>query len=311
MDRCFWGRQSIMCNMNVKFGQLEFSNPIVAASGTFGFGQEFKDFYDVGLLGGICTKGLTLNQKDGNEGIRVWETPMGLINSIGMENPGMQNFISTELNNMKKFGNKIIVNVGGSTEEEYLENIHYLNGTDIDLVELNISCPNVKEGCMAFGIKEDSAYDLVKKVKKVSSHPLVVKLSPNAENITRVAQSCEAAGADGLSLINTIKSLAIDIKQRKAVFENVYAGLSGPAIKPIALRMVHEVCHSVSIPVMGMGGVMNWKDAIQFIMAGAHLVQIGTVNFINPMAGKEIVEGIQDYMKKEGIKSLEEIRGIV
>ncbi|MCG8482222.1 MAG: dihydroorotate dehydrogenase [Clostridia bacterium] len=300
-----------MCNMTVKFGDLEFNNPIVAASGTFGFGQEFNDFYDVGLLGGICTKGLTLNQKDGNDGIRVWETPMGLMNSIGMENPGIQEFLSNELDKMKKFNNRIIANVGGSTEEEYLENIHYLKDTDIDLIELNISCPNVKEGCMAFGIKEDSAYDLVKKVKNVSRQPLVVKLSPNAENIVSVAQACEDAGADGLSLINTLKAMAINIKQKKAVFENTYAGLSGPAIKPIALRMVHEVCQSVSIPVMGMGGVMNWKDVIEFIMAGAHLVQIGTVNFINPMAGKEILLGIQDYMEKEGIKSLDEIRGIV
>lgn len=300
-----------MCNLTVKFGDIEFSNPIVGASGTFGFGEEFNDFYDVGMLGGISTKGLTLNKKDGNSGIRVWETPMGLINSIGLENPGIKQFISHELDKMRQYNNKIIVNVGGSSEEEYLENIRLLNDVDVDIIELNISCPNVKEGCMAFGIKEDSAYELVKKVKQECKHPLVVKLSPNAEDIVKVAEACEKAGADGLALINTIKAMAIDINKRKAVFDNIYAGLSGPAIKPIALRMVHEVCHAVSIPVMGMGGVSNWKDVIEFIMAGAHIVQIGTINFVNPVAGKEIIQDIQEYMKKEGIKTLDEIRGII
>lgn len=300
-----------MCNMKVQFGNTEFKNPVVAASGTFGFGQEYNEIYDVGILGGICTKGLTLERKEGNSGIRVWETPMGMINSIGMENPGIKNFISKELNNMKVFNNKIIANVGGSSEDEYLTIVNQLNEVDIDMIELNISCPNVKEGCMAFGIKENSASDLVKKVKGESKHPLVVKLSPNAEDIVRVAIACEAAGADGLSLINTVKAMAIDIHSKRAVFDNIYAGLSGPAIKPIALRMVHEVCKAVSIPVMGMGGILDWKDAIEFIMAGAHLIQIGTANFVDPEAGKEIIVGIQNYMEKEGLKSLDEIRGII
>lgn len=301
----------MMCNMKVQFGNTEFKNPVVAASGTFGFGQEYNEIYDVGILGGICTKGLTLERKEGNSGIRVWETPMGMINSIGMENPGIKKFISKELNNMKVFNNKIIANVGGSSEDEYLTIVNQLNEVDIDMIELNISCPNVKEGCMAFGIKENSASDLVKKVKGESKHPLVVKLSPNAEDIVRVAIACEAAGADGLSLINTVKAMAIDIHSKRAVFDNIYAGLSGPAIKPIALRMVHEVCKAVSIPVMGMGGILDWKDAIEFIMAGAHLIQIGTANFVDPEAGKEIIVGIQNYMEKEGLKSLDEIRGII
>jgi len=290
---------------------MEFKNPIVAASGTFGFGEEYNQIYEVETLGGICSKGLTLNPKEGNSGIRLWETPMGILNSIGMENPGVKMFIKNEFPKMKKWNTRLIVNVGGATEEDYLTIVEELNDIDLDMIELNISCPNVKEGCMAFGIDEKSASNIVKQIKKVCHHPLVVKLTPNAENIVKVATSCEAAGADGISLINTVKAMAIDIEKRKTVFDNVYAGLSGPAIKPIALRMVHEVSKSVTIPVIGMGGIMNWKDALEFIMAGAHLVQIGTANFVNPEAGKDIVLGIQRYMEKEGIKSLDEIRGII
>ncbi|NLK72695.1 MAG: dihydroorotate dehydrogenase [Clostridiales bacterium] len=300
-----------MYDMKVQFANIEFKNPVVAASGTFGFGEEYHEIYDVGVLGGISSKGLTLSKKAGNTGLRLWETPMGIINSIGLENPGVENFISNELPKMKRYRNRIIVNIGGSSEEEYISAVERFNDVDIDMIELNISCPNVKEGCMAFGIHEDSAGRLVKKVKQITKHPLIVKLSPNAENIVKVACACEDAGADGLSLINTIKAMAIDINNRKPVFENIYAGLSGPAIKPIALRMVHEVCKSVKIPVMGMGGIMNWQDAIEFIMAGAHLIQIGTVNFVNPEAGKEIISGIEAFMKTEGIKSLDEIRGII
>lgn len=300
-----------MYDMKVQFANIEFKNPVVAASGTFGFGEEYHEIYDVGVLGGISSKGLTLSKKAGNTGLRLWETPMGIINSIGLENPGVENFISNELPKMKRYRNRIIVNIGGSSEEEYISAVERFNDVDIDMIELNISCPNVKEGCMAFGIHEDSAGRLVKKVKQITKHPLIVKLSPNAENIVKVACACEDAGADGLSLINTIKAMAIDINNRKPVFENIYAGLSGPAIKPIALRMVHEVCKSVKIPVMGMGGIMNWQDAIEFIMAGAHLIQIGTVNFVNLEAGKEIISGIEAFMKTEGIKSLDEIRGII
>ncbi|NLE25219.1 MAG: dihydroorotate dehydrogenase [Clostridiaceae bacterium] len=300
-----------MCDMKVEFANIKFSNPVVAASGTFGFGEEYHEIYDVGGLGGISSKGLTLSKKSGNIGLRICETPMGLINSIGLENPGVEDFIVNELPKMKSYNNRTIINIGGSTEEEYIAAVERFNDVDIDMIELNISCPNVKEGCMAFGIHEDSAGRLVKKVKQITRHPLIVKLSPNAENIVKVACACEDAGADGLSLINTIKAMAIDINNRKPVFENIYAGLSGPAIKPIALRMVHEVCNSVKIPVMGMGGIMNWQDAIEFIMAGAHLVQIGTVNFVNPEAGKEIISGIEAFMKTEGIKSLDEIRGII
>lgn len=301
----------MMYNLEVQFSNLLFKNPVLAASGTFGFGQEYKDIYDISTLGGICTKGLTISKKSGNDGLRVWETPMGMMNSVGLENPGIDTFLRQEYPKMKEMNTRMIVNVGGSTEDEYLAIVDKLNHYDIDMVELNISCPNVKEGCMAFGLNESHAGHLVKSVRNICKHLLVVKLSPNAENVVGVAEACEKAGADGISLINTIKALAIDVTSRKPVFDNVYAGLSGPAIKPIALRMTHEVCKAVHIPVIGMGGIMTWKDAVEFIMAGAHLIQIGTANFINPEAGKEIILGLQNYMEQEGLKSLDEIRGII
>jgi dihydroorotate dehydrogenase (NAD+) catalytic subunit len=300
-----------MANLKVKTMGIEFKNPILMASGTFGFGEEFSQIYDLSILGGICSKGLTLNSKPGNKGIRIWETPMGLINSIGLQNPGVDNFIIEELPKMKKYDTKIIANLGGNTTEEYLEGIEKLNNTTVDLVELNISCPNVKSGGMAFGIKCDVANDIVSRVRKKCNKPLMVKLSPNAENIVEMALACEEAGADSISLINTIKSMAVDIKKRKAVFDNVYAGLSGPCVKPIALRMVHEVSKAVKIPVCGLGGIMTAQDVIEFIMAGATLVQIGTANFIKPDIAVDIINGISEFMDKENIKSLEEIRNII
>lgn len=212
---------------------------------------------------------------------------------------------------MKNYDTVIIANLGGHCEEDYFEGIYKLNESDIDLIELNISCPNVKTGGMAFGMKASVAYDIVSKIKRICKKPLMVKLSPNAENISEMAIACEEAGADGLSLINTIQAMAIDIKNKKAVFDNVYAGLSGPCVKPIALRMVHEAAKSVKIPVCGLGGIMNTEDVIEFIMAGASLVQIGTANFIKPTVAVDIINGLSEYMDKEGIKTLEEIRGIV
>lgn len=300
-----------MADLKVKAMGLEFKNPVLTASGTFGFGEEFSEIYDLSILGGICSKGLTLNPKAGNRGIRLWETPMGLINSIGLQNPGVDKFITEELPKMERYNTKIIANLGGNSEEEYIEGIYRLNGTNVDIIELNISCPNVKSGGMAFGIKSAVACDIVSKVKKACSKPLMVKLSPNAENIADMALACEAGGADSISLINTIKSMAIDIKKRQAVFDNVYAGLSGPCVKPVALRMVHEVSKAVKVPVCGLGGIMSWQDAIEFIMAGAALIQVGTANFIHPDAAVTIIKGIEEFMDKENIKSLDEIRGIV
>ena len=288
-----------------------FNNPIIAASGTFGFGREYNDLYDVSILGGISTKGLTLNPREGNSGIRVWETASGMLNSVGLQNPGVKKFIQDELPFMKKMGNIVLANLGGATIEEYLEGIVLLNDCDVDFIELNISCPNVKTGGMALGIKTEIAYEAVAACKAISKKPLMVKLSPNAENIIEMAKACEKAGADSLSLVNTFKGLSIDIMKRKPVFDNLYAGLSGAAIKPIALRMVHEVCKNVAVPVVGMGGIYSVEDIVEFIMAGASAVQIGTVNFSNPLAGKELVEGLSKYFEKEGILSINEIRGII
>ncbi|HQK54397.1 MAG TPA: dihydroorotate dehydrogenase [Sedimentibacter sp.] len=300
-----------MANLKTEAMDLKFKNPIIAASGTFGFGEEFSQIYDLSILGGICSKGLTLTPRSGNKGIRLWETPMGLMNSIGLENPGVDKFITEELPRMKTYNTIIFANLGGHCEEDYLEGIYKLNDTNVDAVELNISCPNVKSGGMAFGVKSSVAYDIVSRVRKICKKPLMVKLSPNAENIPDMAVACESAGADAISLINTIQAMAIDIKNRKAVFENVYAGLSGPCVKPIALRMVHEAAKMVNIPICGLGGIMNAIDVIEFIMAGATLVQIGTVNFIKPDIAVDILNDLEEFMDNENIKSLEEIRGII
>ena len=297
--------------LKVNINGVDFKNPVIAASGTFGFGSEYNEFYDVGMLGGISSKGLTLNPKDGNNGIRVFETPSGMMNSVGLQNPGIERFISEELPKMRKLNTNIIANVGGGCIEDYETAVEKLRGTDIDMIELNISCPNVKSGGMAFGIKSEVAYDVVSKIKKIADKPLMVKLSPNAENIVEMALECERAGADSISLINTLKGLAIDPYKRKPVFDNVYAGVSGPAVKPVALRMVHEVAKAVSVPVIGLGGITSGIDAIEFMMAGASAVQIGTVNFFNPNAGKEIIEQMEQFCKEQGIKDINEIIGII
>lgn len=300
-----------MANLNVKFKDLNFKNPVIMASGTFGFGKEYNEIYDIEKLGGISSKGLTLNQKDGNNGMRVFETPSGMMNSVGLENPGVQGFIDKELPFFSDLDLVRIVNLGGGTLDDYIKGAELLRGKDIDVIELNISCPNVKAGGMAFGIKNEVAREVVREVRKVVDKPLVIKLSPNAEDIVGMARVCEEEGADGVSLVNTFKALAIDINKRKPVFENIYAGLSGPAIKPIALRMVNEVAKNIEIPVWGMGGITTANDAIEFIMAGSSCIQVGTANFVNPRVGLEIIDGIEKFMKQEGIKTLDEIRGII
>ena len=290
---------------------IEFKNPVIAASGTFGFGREFEEYFSIEKLGGISTKGLTLNKRDGNKGIRIHETPSGLMNSIGLQNPGVKGFIEEELPFMEKKDTVILANLGGSTIDDYLEGIELLNETSVHMIELNISCPNVKEGGMAFGIKCNTASEVVKKAKNISKKPMIVKLSPNAENIKEMAYACVEAGADGLSLVNTFNALAIDIYKRKPIFNNITAGLSGPCIKPIALRMVYEVSKVVNVPIIGIGGIISSEDAIEFIMAGATVIQVGSGNFINPNISIDIIQGIERFMEKEGIKSLEEIRGII
>lgn len=290
---------------------VELKNPVIAASGTFGFGREFEPYIDLNELGGISTKGLTYVSKQGNTGQRIHETAAGIMNSIGLQNPSVKSFIENDLEFMKQFSSKIIVNLGGNNIDDYIKGAQLLEDTDINIIELNISCPNVKEGGMAFGIKCESAFFVVSEIKKVSTKKIMVKLSPNADDVVRVATECERAGADALSLVNTFNALAIDIKRRKAIFDNITAGLSGPCIKPIALRMVRDVYKAVDIPVIGMGGIMNANDAIEFIMAGSTAIQVGTANFINPKVMIEIINGMKDFMTNEGIKSLDEIRGII
>ncbi len=300
-----------MINTKVEICGVEFKNPVIAASGTFGFGREYAEYFPLSRLGGISSKGLTLNKKDGNKGTRIYETASGILNSIGLQNPGIEGFIKDELPFMEKQDTIILANVGGSTIDEYMVSVEKLNETNIDMIELNISCPNVKEGGMAFGIKSKIAYEVVSEVRNACTKPLIVKLSPNAENIVEMAESCTKAGADGLSLVNTFSGMAIDIYNRKPVFKNIIAGLSGPCIKPIALRMVYEVSRAVDIPIIGLGGIMNYKDAIEFIMAGAHCIQVGTGNFIKPDISIDIIEGIEQFMKDQEIESIEEIRGVI
>ena len=301
----------MMNRLTTTINGVTFKNPIIAASGCYGFGKEYNELYPVGILGGISSKGLTLEPRQGNKGIRVWETPSGMMNSVGLQNPGVRKFISDELPFMESLGTVIIANLGGSLIEDYLEGIELLNNTSVDFIELNISCPNVKTGGMALGIKNEVAYEAVLLAKKASKKPLMVKLSPNAENIIEMAKACEAAGADSLSLVNTFKAMAIDIHKKKAVFDNIYAGLSGAAIKPMALRMVHEVCKNVSIPVVGLGGIYSVEDVIEFIMAGASAVQVGTANFTHPMIIPNLIKDLEDYCISQNISNIMEIKGII
>lgn len=300
-----------MTDLRVKIADIEFKNPLIAASGTFGFGKEYEEYYDISKLGGVSTKGLTLNPKDGNEGIRLFETPSGLMNSIGLENPGIKAFIDKELDFLLSKDLITLVNIGGNNIEDYLEAVRLISETEAQMIELNISCPNVKSGGMAFGIKTCVAKDVVKKVRDITDKPLIVKLSPNANDIVEMAKACEEVGADALSLVNTFNAMAIDIDRRKTVFNNKTAGLSGPAIKPIALRMTYEVAKAVNIPVIGMGGIRNYTDVIEFIMAGASAVQVGTMNFTEPMIMANMAEDLERYMNDNKIESFEEIRGII
>ena len=285
------------------------ASPVIAASGTFGFGPEYADIQDLRVLGGISGKGLTLNGQPGNPGERLYETPSGLMNSIGLQNPGVAHFIKHELPAMKTLGTTVWANLGGHTIEENVEGVRMLCEAGIDFLELNISCPNVKQGGLAFGIRAADASEVVTAVRKVCTVPLVVKLSPQAENLTEMCKAVEAAGADGISLCNTFQACAIDLERRKPVFANTFAGLSGPAVRPIALRMVWQAVGAVNIPVIGLGGISTGKDALEFIMAGAAAVQVGTANFLDPRACARIVNEMADWMQAHGVHSLDEIRG--
>lgn len=278
---------------------IKLKNPIIMASGTYGYGEEFKNFYDPKILGGISSKGITRHPKKGNEGIRIWETPSGILNSIGLENPGVEEFVKEKIYSMQELGTEIFVNLGGNTIEEYVESTKILNDYEFAAIELNISCPNVREGGMAFGMDKDSAARVVREVMKVTNKKVFVKLSPNAGDIVGIAKAVEAEGATGLSLINTILGMAIDLNREEIVFNNTYAGLSGPAVKPIALRILHQVARAVDIPIIGMGGITSYKDVLEFLMAGATAVEIGTYNFMNPKAGAEIISDLEKYLEEK------------
>ncbi len=300
-----------MSNLKVNFCGIEFENPIITASGTFGNGREYDEFYDIDRLGGITVKGIADKEWKGNPTPRIAETYGGMLNAIGLQNKGVDNFIENEIEFLEGKKTNVIVNICGHSVEEFIAVVEKLNKTDVAMYELNVSCPNVTSGGIAFGTDEKVLYDVVKEVKKHCTKPLVVKLSPNVTDIVKMAKACEDAGADGISLINTLIGMKIDIKKRKTVLANRTGGLSGPAIKPVALRMVNQVAKAVNIPIIGMGGVTTAEDALEFIMAGATLVAIGTANFINPFAPLEVIEGIESFMDSENISGLDEIRGII
>ena len=298
-------------NTTINLAGIEMKNPVTVASGTFGYGREFSQFFDLSKLGGIITKGTTLKPRSGNEPPRICETPSGMLNSIGLQNPGVEYFAQNDLPFLRKFDTAVIVNACGSTVEEYVELCKILNTLDIDGVELNLSCPNVKAGCMAFGNSYEGVREITSKVRKVLDKPLIVKLTPNVTDIASIAKGAEDGGADAVSLINTLLGMSIDIDKRKPVLANNTGGLSGPAIKPVAVRMVYQVSRAVNIPILGMGGIVDGKDAIEFILAGATAISIGAGNFIDPYTSVNTVKGIEEYMKKYNIENLEEIIGTV
>lgn len=295
----------------INLAGIKLKNPIIMASGTYGYGEEFKTFYEPKILGAVSSKGITRHPKKGNEGIRIWETPSGILNSIGLENPGVEEFVKEKIYSMQKLGTEIFVNLGGNTIEEYIESAKILNDYEFAAIELNISCPNVKEGGMAFGMDKESAAKVVREVMKVTNKKVFVKLSPNAGDIVGIAKSVESEGATGLSLINTILGMAIDFDREEIVFKNTYAGLSGAAVKPIALRMVHQIARAVDIPIIGMGGITNYKDVLEFLMAGATAVEVGTYNFMNPNAGAEIINDLEKYLEEKNKNIKDYIKKLV
>lgn len=296
-------------DLSVDLNGLILKNPITVASGTFGFGREYADYIDLNNIGGISVKGLTLEPRKGNPTPRVVETPMGMINSVGLQNPGVEAFIKEEIPYLRQFDTKIIANINGSTLEDYCGITERLSSEDVDSLELNISCPNVKNGGMAFGTDPEMVAQVVSEVRKRSDKHLIVKLSPNVTNIGEIAKIAEANGADALSLINTLTGMAIDVNTRKPMIANVIGGLSGPAVKPVAIKLVHDVYKAVNIPILGMGGIMTWQDGIEFMLAGADAISIGTANFINPKVTEEVLKGMTDYFIQQRLESPKKIKG--
>jgi dihydroorotate dehydrogenase (NAD+) catalytic subunit len=295
-------------DLSLVIAGVKLKNPVIAASGTFGFGTEYEGLLDIASLGGICTKGLNLKPRNGNKGIRLHETPSGLMNSIGLENPGITSFITNELPGLRELGPAVIANLSGESLRDYVQGAQLLDTSSVDMIELNISCPNVKAGGMAFGLDPEIASSVTRQVRKAAPNkPLMVKLSPNAPDLTAVARSCADAGADALSLVNTFKAMAIDIYERKPVFDNTSAGLSGPCIRPIALRMVWEIYAAVNIPIIGIGGIAQAADALEFLLAGAAAVQVGCATFAHPQLMNEVIAGIREYMKEKNFTKLSQV----
>lgn len=298
-------------NTSVTIAGVTFKNPVMTASGTFGSGMEYGDFVDLNRLGAVVTKGVANVPWPGNPTPRVTEVYGGMLNAIGLQNPGIDVFLKRDIPFLQQYDTKIIVNVCGKTVEDYLEVVEKLNDSAADMLEINVSCPNVKEGAIAFGQKADCLFDITSKIKNVSKKPIIMKLSPNVTDITEMAKAAEAAGADAISLINTITGMKIDIHRRTFALANKTGGMSGPAIKPVAVRMVYQASHAVKIPVIGMGGIATAEDAIEFLLAGATAVSVGAVNFMNPYATVEIIEGIEQYMTKYGVEDIQELIGAV
>lgn len=300
-----------MADLSVKVAGVDFKNPVIPASGVFGYGREYEEFYPLSKLGGIATKGTTGQLRTGNLSPRIAETPMGMLNSVGLQNPGIDKFIKTELPNLMTKDTVIIANIAGSTPEECAEVAAKLDNTDVHMIELNISCPNVKQGGAAFGVSCEGASAVTSLVRKSTKKPLIVKLSPNVTDIASIAKAVEAEGADAVSLINTLLGMRIDIKTRRPVLRNNCGGMSGPAIFPVAVRMVWQVANAVNIPVIGMGGISSGRDAIEMMMAGASAVQVGAAIITNPFAPINIIDEMNEFLDENGIKSVSEIIGTV
>lgn len=298
-------------NMSVNIAGVELKNPITVASGTFGSGMEYSEFVDLNRLGAVTTKGVAIIPWPGNPTPRIAETYGGMMNAIGLQNPGIDVFVNRDIPFLKKYDTKIIVNVCGKSEDDYVECVRRLADVDVDLLEINVSCPNVKEGGIAFGQDPKALYSITEKAKAVAKQPVIMKLSPNVTDITEMAKAAEAAGSDAVSLINTLTGMKIDVNRRTFAVANKTAGVSGPAIHPIAVRMVYQVANAVNIPIIGMGGVATTEDALEMIMAGASAVAVGTANFNNPYVTVEIIDGIKEYMEKNGIEDINELIGCV
>ena len=298
-------------NTNVTIAGVEFKNPVMTGSGTFGSGMEYGEFVDLNRLGAVVTKGVANVPWPGNPTPRIAETYGGMLNAIGLQNPGIDVFIERDIPFLKKYDTKIIVNVCGKSVEDYLEVVEKLGDTDVDMLEINVSCPNVKEGAIAFGQKADCLYDITSQIKKKAKQPVIMKLSPNVTDITEMAKAAEAAGSDAISLINTLTGMKIDINRRTFALANKTGGLSGPAVKPVAVRMVYQCAQAVKIPIIGMGGIANAEDALEFIMAGATAVSVGAMNFVNPYTTVEVAEGIEKFMEEKKVEDINELIGCV